>query len=284
MGGIGSPKGEPDRNAGPGDDRSNRLRSGDRNSEGRLTDLAWPDGLLRGRSSSVAVLRRTEVLSLATVPRISLLLQQCMISGASSRDPEKEASDLRRGPFARSGSCNGPSPALRIHHRPGGQAMPASVTPFLMFEGQADEAMNFYVKTIPDSEILNVQPRPGRPRPGRLHLRRHLLPPRPAGDGERQLHQTRLHVHAVHLAFRHLPERRGGRGTQHCLAEGGQYLMPLDNYGFSRRFAWVVDRFGVSWQVNLPYLARAGRSRIATAEVSPAGSGSGSRTYRRTPR
>ncbi|CAM5407966.1 hypothetical protein MAUB1S_06937 [Mycolicibacterium aubagnense] len=29
-------------------------------------------------------------------------------------------------------------------------------------------------------------------------------------------------------------------------------LMPLDNYGFSRRFAWLNDRFGVSWQINLP--------------------------------
>ena len=26
--------------------------------------------------------------------------------------------------------------------------------------------------------------------------------------------------------------------------------MPKDDYGFSRRFAWLNDEFGVSWQVN----------------------------------
>ena len=35
------------------------------------------------------------------------------------------------------------------------------------------------------------------------------------------------------------------------LSEGGQVLMPLDDYGFSTRFGWVADRFGVSWQLNL---------------------------------
>lgn len=35
------------------------------------------------------------------------------------------------------------------------------------------------------------------------------------------------------------------------LSQGGQVLMPLDNYGFSARFGWTNDRFGVSWQLNL---------------------------------
>lgn len=36
------------------------------------------------------------------------------------------------------------------------------------------------------------------------------------------------------------------------LAEGGQVFMPIADYGFSRRFGWCSDRFGVSWQLNLP--------------------------------
>jgi predicted 3-demethylubiquinone-9 3-methyltransferase (glyoxalase superfamily) len=36
------------------------------------------------------------------------------------------------------------------------------------------------------------------------------------------------------------------------LSEGGQILMPLDKYPFSRKFGWLSDRFGVSWQLNWP--------------------------------
>jgi predicted 3-demethylubiquinone-9 3-methyltransferase (glyoxalase superfamily) len=36
------------------------------------------------------------------------------------------------------------------------------------------------------------------------------------------------------------------------LAEGGQVFMPIANYGFSQRFGWCGDRFGASWQLNLP--------------------------------
>jgi len=35
------------------------------------------------------------------------------------------------------------------------------------------------------------------------------------------------------------------------LSEGGEVLMPLDNYGFSTKLGWVNDRFKVSWQLNL---------------------------------
>ena len=35
------------------------------------------------------------------------------------------------------------------------------------------------------------------------------------------------------------------------LSLNGQVMMPLDDYGFSKRFGWVSDAYGVSWQLNL---------------------------------
>jgi len=36
------------------------------------------------------------------------------------------------------------------------------------------------------------------------------------------------------------------------LADGGDVKMPLGDYGFSPRFGWLTDKFGLSWQLNLP--------------------------------
>lgn len=36
------------------------------------------------------------------------------------------------------------------------------------------------------------------------------------------------------------------------LSEGGKILIPLDSYPFSKRYGWVQDKYGVSWQLILP--------------------------------
>ena len=42
-----------------------------------------------------------------------------------------------------------------------------------------------------------------------------------------------------------------------ALSESGQVTMPLGKTFFSQRFGMLVDRFGVSWMVNVPAEAEA---------------------------
>jgi predicted 3-demethylubiquinone-9 3-methyltransferase (glyoxalase superfamily) len=35
------------------------------------------------------------------------------------------------------------------------------------------------------------------------------------------------------------------------LEDGGAFLMPPNNYGFSEWFCWVADKYGVTWQLNV---------------------------------
>lgn len=35
------------------------------------------------------------------------------------------------------------------------------------------------------------------------------------------------------------------------LSANGNVMMPLNNYGFSKKFGWLADKYGVSWQLNL---------------------------------
>lgn len=47
-----------------------------------------------------------------------------------------------------------------------------------------------------------------------------------------------------------------------ALLEGGSALMPLDVYPWSKKYGWVNDKYGFSWQLNFPEDASAYGSRI----------------------
>jgi predicted 3-demethylubiquinone-9 3-methyltransferase (glyoxalase superfamily) len=128
------------------------------------------------------------------------------------------------------------------------------VTPFLMFQdGKAEEAMNYYISIIDDSEITSIA------RYGANE----------SGD-EGTVMQATFSVKGqefmcidsnVKHQFSFTPSfsifvtcdtEEEINNLYLKLSEGGQALMPIGNYGFSQRFGWLNDRFGVSWQLNLP--------------------------------
>lgn len=49
--------------------------------------------------------------------------------------------------------------------------------------------------------------------------------------------------------FLHSPTAAETNQLFAALSEGGEILMPLDAYAWSVRYAWVRDRYGVSWQL-----------------------------------
>jgi predicted 3-demethylubiquinone-9 3-methyltransferase (glyoxalase superfamily) len=130
--------------------------------------------------------------------------------------------------------------------------MATSVRPFLMFEGRAEEAMNFYVSLIPGSEITSIaRYGPGQPGPeGSVMLATFTV----AGQAMMCSDSFVKHGFTFTPASSLFVECESEEELQRlaaALAEGGAELMPLGSYGFSRQFAWVNDRFGVSWQLNL---------------------------------
>ncbi len=127
------------------------------------------------------------------------------------------------------------------------------ITTFLMFQGEAEEAINFYTSLFDDGEILELNrfapDDPGTE--GSTMLARFSI----GGQTFMALDSDPVHdftfTPSMSLFVTCQSEPELDRLAA-ALADGGQELMPLGSYGFSTKFAWVNDRFGVSWQLNLP--------------------------------
>jgi predicted 3-demethylubiquinone-9 3-methyltransferase (glyoxalase superfamily) len=129
-----------------------------------------------------------------------------------------------------------------------GRIAPLAIEPQLMFTGDADAAMTLYTSVFGDSVIESVTRDPA--------------PDGPVVFATFRLGQTRfrcidskpVHDFTFTPSIAFAVDCRTAEEVDAVVAllgEDGQVLMPVATYPFSERYGWIVDRFGVSWQVGV---------------------------------
>jgi predicted 3-demethylubiquinone-9 3-methyltransferase (glyoxalase superfamily) len=136
------------------------------------------------------------------------------------------------------------------------------IMPCLWFDKDAEEAMNFYVSVFSKSQaktesskLVSIKRYPeevpeefmkgmeGKVLTGLFELAGHRFM---ALDGGPIFKFTP----AISFFVRCHSEAEVD-GYWSSLSDGGTVLMPLDSYPFSRKYGWIQDKYGLSWQVIL---------------------------------
>ncbi|HMF72864.1 MAG TPA: VOC family protein [Flavitalea sp.] len=131
--------------------------------------------------------------------------------------------------------------------------MKQQITTFLTFqENNAEAAMNFYVELFDNSEVLEIQ-RHGKDGPGKEGT---IMIARFALNGKEFFCSDSFvkHEWTFTPGISMYVECRAESELEKLfkkLSEDGKVFMNLDNYGFSQKFGWVGDKFGITWQLNL---------------------------------
>jgi predicted 3-demethylubiquinone-9 3-methyltransferase (glyoxalase superfamily) len=139
----------------------------------------------------------------------------------------------------------------------------AKFTTFLAFDSGAEEALDFYASVFDDVKVHRViraaADEPGWTE-GTLQHAVFTLAGTPFMCINVPKAPARGHDHAQWERFGFSPstavyvqcasEEEFDRVFA-ALSEKGEVLMPVGTYGFSRKFGWVTDRFGLSWRINL---------------------------------
>ena len=112
------------------------------------------------------------------------------------------------------------------------------ITPFLWFDNQAEEAMNFYVSIFKNSKVLSVNRYgEGAPAPkGTVMTANFQL----EGQAFTALNGGPMFKFTPAISF-----------VVHCetQAEVDEYWEKLSAGGKENQCAWLEDKFGVSWQI-----------------------------------
>jgi predicted 3-demethylubiquinone-9 3-methyltransferase (glyoxalase superfamily) len=128
-----------------------------------------------------------------------------------------------------------------------------SIVPHLWFDGQVRDAVEFYTHLFPDSEITATSVMEDTPGGVTFWYTFRLWGEDfQAIDGGPFFTPNPSVSFFVNVDPSRVPDARAEVDRiAGALAEGGTELMPLGEYPFSPHYAWVQDRFGISWQVML---------------------------------
>jgi predicted 3-demethylubiquinone-9 3-methyltransferase (glyoxalase superfamily) len=140
------------------------------------------------------------------------------------------------------------------------------IIPCLWLDAQAEQAADFYTKLFTGGRIValshypeSADNPPGKPRGSVLTVEFEL-----AGQRFTALNGGPLFTINPSISFFvHVESAEQADRMFAALAEGGSVLMALGEYPWSKRYGWVRDRFGVSWQV------MAGRPEQGGAMIVP---------------
>ncbi len=127
------------------------------------------------------------------------------------------------------------------------------ITPHLWFDKEAKAAAEFYVTVFPDSRIDQTLVLQGTPS-GESEVVSFTLGGQPfqaisAGPYFKINPSVSFMVNYDPSFDPRARENLDAAWAK--LAEGGVVLMPLQEYPFSKHYGWVMDKYGVSWQLIL---------------------------------
>lgn len=171
---------------------------------------------------------------------------------ASDRSCQWSTAPLRPD-LAGTGIRGGPLDGLPFNTL-GGSAMAVSMRPFFMFhtDGKAEEAMRFYTSLFTGATV----DRADRYGPGEQGKEGALKRGETTILGQKLIFFDSPVPHTFNFTpaislFVECESEAELRTLAKALGEGGSEYMPIGNYGFSALYAWIGDRYGVTWQLNL---------------------------------
>ena len=120
------------------------------------------------------------------------------------------------------------------------------ITPHLWFDKEAKEATEFYVSLFPDSQVKNVRTIKNTPS-GDCDIVRFDL----AGEPFMAISAGPYFKFNPPISFFVTFESEEEvKKTWDKLIAGGQALMAYDTYPWAKKYGWLQDKYGLSWQLS----------------------------------